>query len=149
MNQDEKLAFLGDAYKTKPVEDLHKEIVIINEALTPEQNEAINAIQFKLNDETGSFELDYEIMQSACSIVGDLTLEEVKKSSEEGNSYELADNAASVYTGTRLAYLNIYNQDDISVKMKEYNCDIATACAVWYEDMTALVIEMLIAYILQ
>lgn len=42
---------------------------------------------------------------------------------------------ASVYTSDRLAYLNIWNQDEVTEMLKNYGLDdIATACAVWYDE---------------
>ena len=56
---------------------------------------------------------------------------------------------ASVYTSTRLSYLNQSNQYDITEVLKECSCDIATACAIWYDRKVAEACEELVAYILQ
>lgn len=142
MDTKTKLEHIANAYISKKVEDEREQIKIINEALPEEVQKAIRDIQHKLNEQTGTFELDYEIMADACGIVtNDITL-------PEADFYELANDSASVYTGTRLSYLNISNQEEISEKAKEYGCDIATACAVWYDEQVATACELLRDYAL-
>lgn len=145
MEKSEKLMAISHAYTTKKVEDAREEITIISEDLTPEASEAIKSIQFKLNDETGTFELDYDIMSSACDILANEELENIKSEDVFDNIDEWG---ASVYTATRLGYLNMNNQDEISDIAKEYGCDIQTACAVWYDRQVETAARMLREWIL-
>lgn len=145
MTKQEKKAIFDRAYKTKKVEDAREEITVINDELPEAEYTAVMNIQHDLNEHTGTFELDYEIMSRASDIIADLTLEDL----ERADIYELTADSASVYTATRLAYLNIWNQDEISDKLKEFGCDIATACAIWYDEQVAYACELIRNYILQ
>lgn len=144
MKKSEKLMAISHAYTTKKVEDAREEITIISEDLAPEVHEAIKSIQFKLNDETGTFELDYDIMSRACDILADVPPADL----ESADIYELAQDSASVYTGTRLGYLTINNQDEIAEIIREHECDTGTGAAVWYERQVARACELIREWVL-
>lgn len=146
MTQERKLELIRDAYKSKKVEDEREQIKVINDELPKEFHDAIRDVQFELNNETGTFELDYNIMARACDILADNcdTIDALKKA----DMYELSTDSASVYTSTRLGYITNQNQDEISEKMKEFDCDIQTAAAVWYDAQVASACEKLRDYIL-
>ena len=118
--------------------------IIINDELPKEEHEAIHRAQFALNEETSSFELDYEIMKTACDILSDA--EKVTKLTDEEHEklLESALDSASVYTSTRLSYLNNNNQAEITDILKEYDSDIQTACAIWYDKMVERAMELLL-----
>jgi hypothetical protein len=145
MKTQEKLNAISDAYISKKVEDEREEIKVINDASPI--HDAMRDIQFELNEHTGTFELDYEIMDDACIALSDLSLEEIKK--DDFDAYELSHDTASVYTATQLSYINIHNQDEIAEKVKEYSCDIGTAAAGWYEDQVARAIELIRDWLLE
>ena len=142
MTNQEKLTALSTAYTVKKVEDAREQITVINDENPIKED--IKAIQFRLNDSTGTFELDYEIMWSACDILSDIELDKLA----DADLYELANDSASVYTSTRLGYLSNQNEGDISDILKEYNSDIQTACAIWYDQQVAHACEMLREYVL-
>lgn len=49
--------------------------------------------------------------------------------------YTRSCDSASVYTATRLSYLNVWNQGDISQLMHNNDiADIETACAYWFDE---------------
>lgn len=147
MKPEEKLALIGDAYKTKKVDDEREQIHIINDELPEKFHEAILNIQFKLNEETGTFELDYDIMNDATGIIADNCT--TPKELEEADFYE--HESASVYTSTRLGYLHANNQQDVSDILHEFGkeTDIATACAVWYDRQVTRACELLREFIME
>jgi hypothetical protein len=82
-------------------------------------------------------DVDYESFSDAIDVVievhnnldDELTDDEIVE-----RIYEMSSDSASVYTQTRIEYLNIWNQYEISETMREYSLDdISTACAVWYD----------------
>ena len=89
------------------------------------------------------FDLSYEIMANACACISDIELEKLP----HADFYETE--TASVYTGVQLSWLNINNQADIAEIVKEYDSDIGTACAVWYNQKVAEACTMLVNYISQ
>jgi hypothetical protein len=145
MNTIEKINLLSDAYVTKDVKDERERMKVINDKLPNEFHHDIMDIQFKLNEITGTFELDYDIMSDACDIICNLTPKELE---DAPDFYDLAGDSASAYTSTRLGYLNMNNQADISDKLKEYDCDISDACAAWYDEMVAGACELIMNYVL-
>lgn len=72
-------------------------------------------------------DLDYEIFSRACDDVAEVDLRDLEGS-------EFTGDFASVYTFDRLQYLDNNNQDEISEYVKSYEVDIATACAIWYDE---------------
>ena len=94
----------------------------------------------------GQDDLSYEICAKACNEVAECDMDMLEGESDD-IFYEME--CASVYTSDRLAYLNMNNQSEISDKMKELGLDdIATACAVWYDDMVRSVALELRDYVL-
>lgn len=136
METKDKLMALSSAYTTKTVNDAER--VVLNESC-PLYAQVCN-VQFKLNEDTHSFEVDYSIMSDACDALSAVDADDI----DEVDNYELAMNTASVYTAEQLSWLNIWNQAEISEIVREHGCDIGTACAVWYEQQVALAIEMLL-----
>ena len=94
----------------------------------------------------GEEDLSYEIVARACDLVAD-SWEEDEDGTNDDMYYE--SESASVYTATRLDYLNAWNQEEISQKQKEFDCDIQQACAVWYDDMVRGVALRLRDYIIK
>lgn len=79
-------------------------------------------------------DLDYEIFSKAIDIMVDLFSEAYVEEEIDERIYELSADTASVYIYDRLAYLNIWNQEEISDILKEHQTDdIQSACAVWYD----------------
>lgn len=136
----QKLEALTTAYKTRTADDERGTIIIFNDESAILED--IKDIQYKLHEDTRMFELDYEIMRDACDIVSDIDEDDL----ENADVYELSNDIASVYTADRLSWLGIYNQDEITDISKEYGCDIATACAAWYEQKVAYACTMLIEW---
>jgi len=93
---------------------------------------------------------DYEILNDAVGVVIDV-YDNLDDNEDDDDVYdnlddneddddvseaisEAATDCASVYTAERLGYMNNRNQDEISDVMREYSThDIATACAIWYD----------------
>ena len=144
MNQKERLSILENAYVSKKVDDAREQIYIINEKLPKETGDAIREIQFKLNEETGNFELDYDIMNDATIILSEIELEEL----ETSDLYELASDVASVYTPVRLSFINNNNEQEITDLVNEYETDIETACAIWYDNQVRTACELLRTWVL-
>lgn len=90
----------------------------------------------------GNNNLSYEICAKACDIIGEIDI------SEDFDVYEHIQEVASIWTQTRLEYLNAMNQAEVSDIVKEHSCDIQQACAVWYENMVAQACETLKDYVL-
>lgn len=136
MNKTQKIELLSKAFTNKKVEDARESIVIINEALSKEDQEKVrDNIVFAIHEEIGdgSFEIAYEVANSACDIMAEIYEDESIKDIDEA-IYEQAGESANVYTAIRLSYLNIWNEEDISDYMKEYGeTSISTACAIWYD----------------
>lgn len=92
------------------------------------------------------FDMSYEIVAEACSIVGDKDLEYLE--GENFDSFADADSVANVYTGVQLSYLKVYNESEISDLMKdEAITSIAQACSIWHSQKVAEAVEMLVTYI--
>jgi len=79
-------------------------------------------------------DLDYQIFNEACDIVSEIYESDPTQEEAEQEIYEQASDTASIYTEDRLAYLNVFNEEDISDTMREYGIrSIADACAIWYD----------------
>lgn len=116
------------------------DIYIISEKCAPNVKDILMRLIYKENI-GGASDLSYQIVADACALVGEV----------EPDNIELAEfygsDCASVYTSERLGYLNNNNQHEISEKQREYDCDIADACAAWYEDMVVQAAEELLDYV--
>lgn len=89
------------------------------------------------------FEIGYEIMADACACISDVPYKDLSKV----DFYETE--TSSIYTAVRLDYLSTHNEGEISELVKEYDCDIQTACAIWYNNKVAEACNALIDYILK
>ncbi len=149
MTKNLKKRIFVNAYVTKKRGE--EDIYLVNETLPKEWQEAILAIQHKLNEETGTFELDYDIMADACDIIADKTLTGKGRDSLVGDEldfYADADSRANVYTGVQLSYLCPQNESEISVLMKdEAITSIAQACSIWRTEKVARACELIKEYI--
>ena len=111
---------------------------------TPEHIISIMQDVMYAND-NHNFDLDYKIMNDALMELSEIEFADLA----EYEVHESESEYASVYTGERLSYMNMWNQDEISEVMKEYSTeDIATACAIWYDNQVKTVIQQLIDKIL-
>lgn len=77
-------------------------------------------------------DIDYETFSRALDIVSEIYADGADDVVDE--IYQRAPDSASVYNGARLAYLDAWNEEEISQLMREYGeHSIATACALWYD----------------
>lgn len=141
MTKSEKLEALSRAYISKKVDDAREQITVLNDESPV--HEDVKAIQFRLNEETGTFELDYQIMQSACYALSNLEQNQL----DSADANELANDTASIWTSDEIGYINMHNQIDIADIVHEQECDIATAAAVWYERQVSSAIQMLLDWL--
>lgn len=96
----------------------------------------------QLTQDTGeNIDLAYELLNTASGLLANVELGDLA----DTDLYELASDSASVYTWDRLQLLDNNNQQEISDIMKEYEYeDIATACAIWYEQKVAEVLHAMV-----
>lgn len=141
MNKTEKVAILNTTMMQSNRRDNPEEKYTHFTDTAPRELTDLYLENYEVRD------LDYEIFSDACDLVREL-YDENKDWSDEAITdaiYDRASDSASVYTAARLAYLNIWNQDEISDTMREYNTDdIATACAIWYDrqiEQAAIIIK--------
>ena len=92
----------------------------------------------------GMHDLSYEIVSKAIDILVDNSED---GSLDEDDLMDLCNDSASVYTATRLSYLNPYNESEISDRIKDFGCDIQTACAMWYDEMVYEVVIKLFEWV--
>lgn len=138
MNTQEKYKAITNAYTiTKRGEE---DIQIIKSNTAPEVKDKLLDIQRELNV---GFDLSYEIVSDAAACVSDISIEVLP----DENFYETE--CASIYTATRLEYMNGYNQEEITEIIKEYSTDIQTAYAIWYDQKVAEACRELKDYILE
>lgn len=136
MTNIEKYNQIANAFK------IHgdKEIYVFSDEVNDEVKKMIQNIMY---DNIENFDLAYEVAGKACEYIANTPLEKL----QEANTYEAEH--ASVYTATRLSYLNVQNQYDITEVLKECECDIQEACAIWFDRAVQVIAENLIAYIYQ
>lgn len=109
---------------------------------TPKHIETImQDIMFE--NDNHDFDLDYEIMNDALNVLYDVDYKDLK----DLDIYENSEEYASVYTTTRISYLNMWTQDEISEVLKECECDIQTACAIWYDRQVETILQELLTVI--
>lgn len=103
---------------------------LIRDTCDPELKKVLMKIIYDDNV-GGTHDLSYEICAQACEAVSDFHSNE---DYEELQDY-LCDNGdfASYLIFDRLAYLNIGNQDEVTEILKENNCNIEEASAIWYD----------------
>lgn len=87
-------------------------------------------------------DLDYAIFSRACDAVAETSLDDLA-------DYEFEGEFASVYTFDRLQYLDNNNQSEISEFVQNYKVDIATACAIWYDEQVNRACGLIRDYILE
>lgn len=128
MTKQEKLAALANAITTKKRADGEEFVCFSDDA--PRELIDIFLEHYEVVD------LDYEIFSRACDVVHgiyednpaiayDDAVDEIIKHSQDN---------ANVYTRVRLSYLSMWNEEEVSDIMHEYDLkSIATACAVWYD----------------
>ena len=104
---------------------------------------AMQYIMFK--NDNHDFDLNYEIMNDALNELYDQDFKDLS----DYDVYNSESEYASVYTSERLSYLNNWTEDEITEVMKEYECDIQTACAIWYDQQVKNIITELLAVILE
>jgi len=107
------------------------DIYILSDNIDNETRDTMQTMQRALDV---SFDLSYEIMAKACDIYAEawannedsptLLMEYIQENYQD---------YASVYPYEQLSWLDNNNQQNISDIVKEYDCDIATACKKWYE----------------
>lgn len=96
-------------------------------------------------------DLDYIIFSKAIDVIvetaeeGEDDLQNIIEQVQNTNDF------ASPYNTDRLAYLNIFNDDEITGVFKEYECmSVSQACAIWYDDQVHAAVEIIInEYILK
>lgn len=87
-------------------------------------------------------DLNYLIMDKALTFLANVGFEEFTQ--DTFDPYDHNTEFASYYTGERLSYLNVWNQDEISQEFKDNGAeDIATACAMWFDDQVINIIHAL------
>lgn len=117
------LAHAKNAFTTVKAQD-GTDRIVFSDSIPTDLRDIMLEIMRKSENQ---FDISYSIMSDAVSSLPG-SLDEY----DEDDIYE--SEHASVYTADRLAYLTIWNQDEITQMVKEYGCDIATACAYWYEE---------------
>ena len=120
------------------------EFYCLKDGLDKSIEQLIHDVMYEI-DESFNFDLRYSVLNDALNALSEIELKDLP----EFDPYETESEYASVYTDTRLSYLNNWNQDEITEKMKEYDCDIQTACAVWYDDQVKELLQALKAKILE
>lgn len=127
MTKKEKIKSLQNAMERSERND-HTEYTYFTDN-APEELRQLFLEHYEVRD------VDYMVFSDACDIVSDIyqNSPEITGREAEEAVYEDYSESASVYTATRLEYLNIWNQDEISEILKEGCEDIATACAIWYD----------------
>lgn len=138
--------YTGDKEQADKLHEREGIYVFNFESEFPKDTEIYKLLFRKIWDDNvgGWTDLSYEICAKACELIADSDIKDL-----EGEDLFYESESASVYTSDRLGYLNNNNQGEISDKMKEYDSDIQTACAVWYDDMVRNVALELRDYIMQ
>lgn len=134
MNKQEKYNAIINAMEytgDEPKNGMRANIYIIKDETPEETRKVLIDIIYDKNI-GGSHDLSYEIVFRACDVISELSLEDLENTD---CLWDIERDWASFYTAERLGYLNMNNQDEIIEKLKEYDSDIATACAVWYDAM--------------
>lgn len=128
MNKQELLDAIPNAYETRTRPDGTEYEAIKDDAPVPVRD-ILMEVSDAMYEDCKSLDLAHDITARAARLGGYRLVEE-----DCPDPSELAQDTASPYTARRLEYITVYNQDDISELMKEYElADIASAAAVWYE----------------
>lgn len=92
--------------------------------------------------------VDYETFSDACDIMSDiLNSDDVDYEGIDARIHEQSEGTASVYTATQLSYIDIWNQDEISSIVREFEMDIAVCAAIWYERQVQEMCQLLLEWI--
>jgi len=133
-----KITTLSNAFTytgDEPKNHVRANIYLLNEKLSEEDEKALLGVISEIDDNGADRDIAYEIVSKACDVITDKHDQELNdKQLTLDTIAETMDGFASVYTGTRLSYLNHWNQSEISDLLKDFNIDIADACAYWYDN---------------
>jgi len=146
MTQKQKYEAIINAYEVKEFdtpERGHFERTILSDK-TPEEVRSF-LLEAQRNQNNG-FDISYEIFGDATAILIDMTMKGIN--GDDFDAQELSQNSASVYTNKRLSWLNGGNQDEITAHVMN-GIDIETACAIWYEEQVADVLQVIRDYIIK
>ncbi len=127
--QNQKIAFLNTAMTVSKRED-NTEFTHFSDT-APESLTDLFLKHYEVRDQ------DYEMFSTACEIVHEIhnDSESMNLGDIEENIYEHCSDIASPYNSDRLAYLNIWNDEEIADIFKQYNCTtISQACGIWYDN---------------
>jgi len=129
MTKKEKIAVLAKAMQSRLARDGEStEWYFSPDA--PEELKDLYLEHYEVRD------IDYETFSDACDLVSEAYGDHPDATDDQitDDIYERASDTASVYTSDRLAYLNMWNEDEVSETMREYGMrSIADACAAWYD----------------
>lgn len=142
MTKKEKIAALKTAMKTSKRDDRDGGTEFYHFAEgAPEELKDLYLEHYEVRD------TDYEAFDRALDIVREVYEDKPEATDDEATEdiYERAPDSASVYTGARLSYLDVWNEGEISDVMREYGMhSIADACAAWYDrqvEQAAIIIK--------
>lgn len=150
MNKTEKIDAIAKAMRytgDTPEKYMRANIYVYADGIAEETKDIL--IEIQRHSGVG-FELSYEIMASACNIVDEVySNADINQTDEEleEDAFDRTLGCASVYTGERLSWLSNWNQEEITDIMKEYSCDIAGACAIWYDSQVRDMVGELINWV--
>lgn len=129
MNKAQKIVSLANAMTCKTRDDGTEFYCFTDEA--PQELRNLFLEHYTIRD------VDYETFSDACRVVEEVYGETNNlvdgEDGIEDAIYERSVDRASVYTGARLGYLNVWNESEVSEIMKDGYESIADACAVWYD----------------
>lgn len=143
MISKEKFEVLCNSIELKK-RDNGQEFYCRKDDLPKDIENAVRDVVFKIDENCHELDLAYKILNNAIGDLCEVDYEDLEnfEPTEDYPEY------ASVYTAERLSYLNAYNQYEIAEKLKEYSCDdIATACAIWYDEQVRQALEGLMEFI--
>ena len=143
-----KLEMLREAMEytgENPPEHTRADIYLISDKCDPELKSVLMGLIYDENI-GGTHDLGYEIVSNAIDILVDNSED---GSLNEDDLMDLCNDSASVYTATRLSYLNPYNESEITNRIKDFDCDIQTACAIWYDNMVYEAVTKLFAWVME
>jgi len=122
MNKKQKFEYVAKAMTQSEREDGTEFYHFTDEA--PEEFVDLFLSHYEVRD------LDYEIWNDACIWISERDYKAFIKDDFEYNDMSFA----SVYNADRLAYLNVWNEDEIADYTKQGYGNISVACAYWYDN---------------
>lgn len=94
----------------------------------PEELRALYLEHYEVRD------IQYQIFSTACDIVHDIYESDDKDyESIEDRIYDSSPDSGSIWNAERLAYLDVWNEEDIADIVREMSVSISGACAYWYD----------------